>query len=216
MDILRFPSAKPLRGFFDNLLFTETPQGKGAYSVIRYQAKDFVNAGIERFIVALKKPEGPKDTFIDLTPHLDRTWKDLLRGERIIEFPTLYIWLQGDMDNDIKLEEKVFVEGPLPHQQSKSKGPRRQKNDNNNNHDSTSDQMVPSITTGIEEPKIPEQAKQDLDTKESVAAVEHVNQENELAQPLDTPSSSTEPTIEDNKQQQQQHEYEQGGNQNIQ
>ncbi|KAJ8664079.1 hypothetical protein O0I10_000357 [Lichtheimia ornata] len=211
-----FPSAKPLRGFFDNLLFTETPQGKGAYSVIRYQAKDFVNAGIERFIVALKKPEGPKDTFIDLTPHLDRTWKDLLRGERIIEFPTLYIWLQGDMDNDIKLEEKVFVEGPLPHQQSKSKGPRRQKNDNNNNHDSTSDQMVPSITTGIEEPKIPEQAKQDLDTKESVAAVEHVNQENELAQPLDTPSSSTEPTIEDNKQQQQQHEYEQGGNQNIQ
>lgn len=193
MDTIRFPSTKPLRGFFDNLLFTESPQGKGSYSVIRYQARDFVNAGIERFIVALKKPEGPKDTFVDLTPHLDRTLKELLRGERIIEFPTLYIWLQGDMKDDIKLEEKVFVEAPTSHQQAKSKGSKRQKI---NNNDTTSDQLVPS-TTSIDE-QIPER---DIESKELVA-VEQVDQESKVDQPLDT-SSSIHCISQDNKQQQQ-------------
>lgn len=193
MDTVRFPSTKPLRGFFDNLLFTESPQGKGSYSVIRYQARDFVNAGIERFIVALKKPEGPKDTFVDLTPHLDRTLKELLRGERIIEFPTLYIWLQGDMKDDIKLEDKVFVEAPTSHQQAKSKGSKRQKI---NNNDTTSDQLVPS-TTSIDE-QIPER---DIESKESVA-VEQVDQESKVDQPLDTSSSIHCISQDNNKQQQ--------------
>lgn len=206
MNIIRFPSTKPLRGFFDNLLFTETPQGKGSYSVIRYQARDFINAGIEQFIVALKKPEGPKDTFIDLTPHLDRTWKELLRGERIIEFPTLYIWLQGHMeDNDIKLEEKIFVEGPLPHQQSKPKGSKRQKK--NNNHDAHSDQSVPS-TTGTDE-QVPEQS---IETQQESVAVEQIDQQNEVAQHLNT--SAIEDTFEDNNNKLQ-HEHEQGENQDI-
>lgn len=198
MDTIRFPSTKPLRGFFDNLLFTESPQGKGSYSVIRYQARDFVNAGIERFIVALKKPEGPKDTFVDLTPHLDRTLKELLRGERIIEFPTLYIWLQGDMKDDIKLEDKVFVEAPTSHQQAKSKGSKRQKI---NNNDTTSDQLVPS-TTSIDE-QIPER---DIESKESVA-VEQADQESKVDRPLDT-SSCIHCISQDNKQQKQQHDQE--------
>ncbi|KAI9311696.1 hypothetical protein BX666DRAFT_1994556 [Dichotomocladium elegans] len=107
-----FPSSRPLRSFFDNLLISEHPQGKGSFSTYRYQVRDFVEAGIDQFVVGLKKPHGPKNTYVDLTPHLNRFFKDILRGERIIEFPTLYIWLQGEVDEGATLVEKTFVDPP--------------------------------------------------------------------------------------------------------
>lgn len=90
------------------MLFSETPFGKGSYGIIRHQVKDFVEAGIEEFMVALKKEKAPRGHFVNVTNVLNLNFKDVLKGETIIEYPIFYIWLKSDaMPKEITtLEEK--------------------------------------------------------------------------------------------------------------
>ncbi|KAI9492863.1 hypothetical protein BDB00DRAFT_411451 [Zychaea mexicana] len=123
------PHAKSLRGVFENMLFAENPQGKGEYKTIRYQLREFKDAGIDQLVVGLKKEAAHKNTFVDLTPHLDKSIRELLRGERVIEFPTIYIWIRDELDEGVTLEEKIFVEYRPNH---RSKRPQKGKKDDNN------------------------------------------------------------------------------------
>lgn len=106
-----FPSGKPFHAFFENLLFSETPVGKGSYGIIRHQVKDFVEAGIAQFNVALKKEKAPRGHFVNVTSALDSTFKQVLKGENIIEYPIFYIWLKSDdMPKEILvLEDKKML-----------------------------------------------------------------------------------------------------------
>ncbi|KAF7724168.1 hypothetical protein EC973_001240 [Apophysomyces ossiformis] len=100
-----FPGIKPLSAFFENLLFTETPQGKGSYAIIRHQNRPFVEAGLSRLVVGLKKEKAPDQTYTDVTLELDKPLNEILRGQRIIEFPTWYIWLEGEVDSNVKFDK---------------------------------------------------------------------------------------------------------------
>lgn len=91
----RFPQIKPFSAFFENLLLSENPQGKGAYSTIRHQVKLFIDAGIDQFKIALKKEKSPRGHFINVTTHIDQLFKDVLKGEQIIEYPIFYVWLKS-------------------------------------------------------------------------------------------------------------------------
>ncbi|CAO3635916.1 unnamed protein product [Mucor hiemalis] len=91
-----FPSIKPFTSFFDNLLFAESPQGKGSYGIIRHQVKDFVEAGIDQFMIALKKEKAPRGHFVNMTHVKDLQFIDILKGETIIEYPVFYVWLKTD------------------------------------------------------------------------------------------------------------------------
>lgn len=104
----RFPSIKPFTAFFDNLLFAESPQGKGSYGIIRHQVKDFVEAGMDQFMVALKKEKAPRGHFVNMSQVMDFQFIDILKGETIIEYPVFYVWLKTDeTPKDIlELEDK--------------------------------------------------------------------------------------------------------------
>ncbi|KAI9334803.1 hypothetical protein BD770DRAFT_332690, partial [Pilaira anomala] len=104
----KFPSGKVFHALFENMLFSETPFGKGSYGIIRHQVKDFVEAGIDQFMVALKKEKAPRGHFVNVTNVLNLDFKDILKGETIIEYPIFYIWLKSDaMPKEIiTLEEK--------------------------------------------------------------------------------------------------------------
>jgi hypothetical protein len=103
-----FPSNKPFYAFFENLLLSENPQGKGEYGIIRHQVKDFITAGIDQFSIALKKEKAPRGHFVNVTNELDALFRDVLRGEVIIEYPIFYIWLKNEeQPSDVLvLEEK--------------------------------------------------------------------------------------------------------------
>ncbi|OAD69344.1 hypothetical protein PHYBLDRAFT_172596 [Phycomyces blakesleeanus NRRL 1555(-)] len=100
------PSGMPLRSFFENMLFSERPIGKTPYSLFRHQVQDFVDAGMGRYVIGLKKEGLPKKSFVNITSYLDKPINESLRGERIIEFPTLYIWLEGNVEPEIELLDK--------------------------------------------------------------------------------------------------------------
>ncbi|OBZ90192.1 Box C/D snoRNA protein 1 [Choanephora cucurbitarum] len=91
-----YPSNKPFYAFFENLLLSENPQGRGSYATIRHQLSDFIDAGIDQFIVALKKEKAPRGHFVNVTSVLDALFRDVLKDEQIIEFPIFYIWLKQD------------------------------------------------------------------------------------------------------------------------
>ncbi|KAI8390914.1 uncharacterized protein BYT42DRAFT_554878 [Radiomyces spectabilis] len=98
---------KSLREFLNNLLFVENPVGGGSYGAIRHQLRDFTLANMDNLVIGLKK-EGQRRTFINVTNLLDLSMADVLRGERIIEFPTFYVWLAGQVDADLSWEEKTL------------------------------------------------------------------------------------------------------------
>lgn len=91
----RFPQIKPFSAFFENLLLAENPQGKGAYSTIRHQVKLFIDAGIDQFNIALKKEKSPRGHFVNVTHQINDIFKDVLKGEQIIEYPIFYVWLKS-------------------------------------------------------------------------------------------------------------------------
>ncbi|KAG0177918.1 hypothetical protein DFQ29_004182, partial [Apophysomyces sp. BC1021] len=105
-----FPGTKPLSAFFENLLFSDTPQGKGSYAIIRHQNRVFVESGISKFVVGLKREKGSSRTFTDISSELHQPLNEILKGERIIEFPTLFVWLQGEVDSDATLEKRIQPE----------------------------------------------------------------------------------------------------------
>lgn len=104
----RIPDTKTVERSIQNLLFEDNPRGRGSYSKWREDLPDFVNAGLERFIIGLKKERARKKTCINLTPHIGHSWRTVLRGERIVEYPTLHVWLEGDTDQDMVMEEKIL------------------------------------------------------------------------------------------------------------
>jgi hypothetical protein len=93
------------------LLFSATPQGKSSYGIIRHQLKDFINVGMDQFVIALKKEKAPRGHFVNVTDVLDSLFKDVLKGETIIEYPIFYIWLKSDdvPKEVISLEEKKML-----------------------------------------------------------------------------------------------------------
>lgn len=104
----RIPDTKTVERSIQNLLFEDNPRGRGSYLKWREDLPDFVNAGLERFIIGLKKERARKKTCINLTPHIGHSWRTVLRGERIVEYPTLHVWLEGDTDQDMVMEEKIL------------------------------------------------------------------------------------------------------------
>ncbi|KAI8378489.1 hypothetical protein BD560DRAFT_325234 [Blakeslea trispora] len=92
----KYPSNKPFYAFFENLLLSEHPQGKGSYATIRHQLSEFIDAGIDQFVIALKKEKAPRGHFVNVTSVLDALFRDVLKDEQIIEFPIFYIWLKQD------------------------------------------------------------------------------------------------------------------------
>lgn len=113
--VIRFPGNRTCNDFFQNILFFDTPRGKDSYSIIRHQLKYFIDAGLHQFKVALKKEKAPKGHFVDITDVMDMSFLDILRGEVIVEYPTLHIWLKSDpQPTDILLlEEKRVLVRPL-------------------------------------------------------------------------------------------------------
>lgn len=113
--VIRFPGNRTCKDFFQNILFFDTPRGKDSYSIIRHQLKYFIDAGLHQFKVALKKEKAPKGHFVDITDVMDMSFLDILRGEVIVEYPTLHIWLKSDpQPTDILLlEEKRVLVRPL-------------------------------------------------------------------------------------------------------
>ncbi|KAI9478350.1 MAG: hypothetical protein EXX96DRAFT_484705 [Benjaminiella poitrasii] len=107
----RFPNNKPFYAFFENLLLSENPFGKSSYGIIRHQLKEFVDAGIDQFMIALKKEKAPRGHFVNVTEMLHSTFKDVLKGEQIIEYPIFYIWLKNEeRPSDIlALEDKKLL-----------------------------------------------------------------------------------------------------------
>ncbi|KAI7906020.1 uncharacterized protein BX663DRAFT_428499 [Cokeromyces recurvatus] len=108
----KFPNNKPFYAFFENLLLSEKPFGKSAYGIIRHQLREFVDAGIEQFMIALKKEKAPRGHFVNVTDMLHLTFKDVLKGEQIIEYPIFYIWLkQEEQPSDILVleDKKVLI-----------------------------------------------------------------------------------------------------------
>ncbi|KAI7869631.1 uncharacterized protein EV154DRAFT_431945, partial [Mucor mucedo] len=104
----KFPSGKPFEAFFQNLLFAEKPIGKSNFGITRHQLKDFISAGMEQFVVALKKEKAPRGHFVHVTDMLHQPFKDVLKSETIIEYPIFYIWLKSDglPKEVVTLEEK--------------------------------------------------------------------------------------------------------------
>ncbi|KAG1135835.1 hypothetical protein G6F37_009863 [Rhizopus arrhizus] len=80
-----------------------------------FQLKYFIDAGLHQFKVALKKEKAPKGHFVDITDVMDMSFLDILRGEVIVEYPTLHIWLKSDpQPTDILLlEEKRVLVRPI-------------------------------------------------------------------------------------------------------
>jgi uncharacterized protein YueI len=107
-ELYSFPSNKPFYAFFENLLLSATPQGKGEYGIIRHQVKDFIEAGIDQFTIALKKEKAPRGHFVNVTNELDALFRDVLKGEVVIEYPIFYIWLKNEEQptDVLVLEEK--------------------------------------------------------------------------------------------------------------
>lgn len=97
------------------MLFSDTPVGKGSYGVTRHQLRHFIEAGLEQFVVALKKEKAPRGHFINVTNALDHCFKDVLKNETIIEYPIFYIWLEADgLPKDVTtLEEKKLLIAPV-------------------------------------------------------------------------------------------------------
>jgi hypothetical protein len=93
------------------MLLSEKPFGQNSYATIRHQVRHFVDVDMKDWVVALKKEGGKRNTFINLTPHMDDTLMDCLKGERVIEYPTVYIWLKDHVDSSIQLEDK-YTEQP--------------------------------------------------------------------------------------------------------
>ncbi|KAI7859208.1 hypothetical protein BDC45DRAFT_497136 [Circinella umbellata] len=183
------PQAKTIRGMFENMLFVENPQGKVDYNTIRYQARDFKDAGMDQLVIGLKKEGAPKNTFVNLTSHLDRTIRDILRGEKVIEFPTLYIWLQGQLDGNVILEEKVFVEHhPRPNKRlSKDQ---QSENSTTTEKDKGDDDTTKNEATNSNEQPLTTQAdeRQEAATEEEM---NNINKNEEVAnteEPLLSPS----------------------------
>lgn len=88
------------------MLLSEKPFGQNSYATIRHQVRHFVDVDMKDWVVALKKEGGKRNTFINLTRHMDDTLTDCLKGERVIEYPTIHIWLKDHMDSSIQLEDK--------------------------------------------------------------------------------------------------------------
>lgn len=116
-----FPSNKSFHAFFENLLFSATPQGKSSFGIIRHQVKDFIEAGMDQFVIALKREKAPRGHFVNVTHVLDSLFKDVLKGETIIEYPIFYIWLKEDQvpKEVMSLEEKKMLIVPVVKEEDK-------------------------------------------------------------------------------------------------
>ncbi|RUS17142.1 hypothetical protein BC937DRAFT_90369 [Endogone sp. FLAS-F59071] len=72
--------------------------------------------GLTTCLVTLKREGMPANlppAFVDLTPYLDRPIVEALRGETVIEFPTLYVWTVKPPEGNALVEEKVEVVVPI-------------------------------------------------------------------------------------------------------
>lgn len=78
------------------MLFADNPIGKSSYAITRHQLKDFICAGMDQFVIALKKEKAPRGHFVNVTDMLEQPFKDVLKSETIIEYPIFYIWLKSD------------------------------------------------------------------------------------------------------------------------
>ena len=166
------------------MLFIENPQGKGDYNTIRYQVRDFTDVGMDQFVIGLKKEGAPKNTFVNLTPHLDRTLRDILRGEKVIEFPTIYIWLQDQLDENVMLEEKLFVEyRPRSNRRSSKdqhstdiKTTKKEKDDNDNdmtkNEEINSNEQLMNVQAEGQQEAVAEEEKNNINNSEEIANAE--------------------------------------------
>ncbi|ORZ25218.1 hypothetical protein BCR42DRAFT_399655 [Absidia repens] len=103
------PSNKTLHGVFENLLFSEKPQGQNSYATIRHQVRHFLDTDMNDWVIGMKKEGAKRNTYINLTSLLHQPIKDCLSGERVIEYPTIFIWLKDHLDPSIQLEDKYTV-----------------------------------------------------------------------------------------------------------
>ncbi|CAO3579154.1 unnamed protein product [Absidia cylindrospora] len=103
------PSNKSLHGVFENLLFSEKPQGQNSYATLRHQLRHFLDTDMNDWVIGMKKEGGKRNTYINLTSLLHQPIKDCLSGERVIEYPTIFIWLKDHLDPSIQLEDKYTV-----------------------------------------------------------------------------------------------------------
>ncbi|RUS23800.1 hypothetical protein BC938DRAFT_474604 [Jimgerdemannia flammicorona] len=95
----RIPSSQPLRQSLSTRLAT-------SLDLNPYHAH-----GATGCFVMLKREHMPANhppTFVDLTPYLDRALVEALRGEAVIEFPTLYVWTARPTEG-VVVEEKVEI-----------------------------------------------------------------------------------------------------------
>jgi hypothetical protein len=97
-----FPGGKPFSAFFNNLLYAEKPLGKSDFNIIRHQLKVFVSAGLDQFIVGLKREKHKEFVLCNL----DLSLNEILKGEEVIEYPIVHIWLKGHEDENVKLVDK--------------------------------------------------------------------------------------------------------------
>ncbi|KAI8081370.1 uncharacterized protein BX664DRAFT_340227 [Halteromyces radiatus] len=104
------PSAKSLQGVFENMLLSDKPQGRNSYATIRHQVRHFTETSMNDWVIGLKKEGGKRNMFINLTSMLDQPIAECLKGERIIEYPTIYIWMKDHLDSSIQLEDKYTVQ----------------------------------------------------------------------------------------------------------
>lgn len=51
---------------------------------------------MDQFMIALKKEKAPRGHFVNMTHVTDLQFKDILKGETIIEYPIFYVWLKTD------------------------------------------------------------------------------------------------------------------------
>ncbi|CAO3634548.1 unnamed protein product [Cunninghamella echinulata] len=124
---------KTLREILNNILFSDKPQGKNSYATIRYQLRHFIEAGMDQWSIGLKKEGGNnRNTFTNLTTLLDDKLMALLKYERIIEYPTINIWLKDHIDPSLQLMDKQKVD--LSKNNTADADEPMDNNNNNNNN----------------------------------------------------------------------------------
>ncbi|KAI8985453.1 hypothetical protein BDB01DRAFT_88013 [Pilobolus umbonatus] len=104
------PSSKSFRFFLQNMLISDHPLGKGSYGIIRHQLADFIEAGIDKFVIGLKKENSPQRHYINKTSLIDASINTILQGETVIEYPIFYIWLEGEVPDNVILEESIVLD----------------------------------------------------------------------------------------------------------
>ncbi|KAI8883766.1 hypothetical protein K501DRAFT_249096 [Backusella circina FSU 941] len=137
-----FPGGKPFSAFFDNLLYVEKPLGKSDFAIIRHQLKVFAAAGLDQFVVALKREKSKEFVLCNL----DSSLNEILKGEEVIEYPTVHIWLKGHEDDKVNFVEKDTSE-------SESEESSSSDDDSSNSSSSSSDESDSNDNTDIDSRK---------------------------------------------------------------